>query len=152
MAKANKPFPRRMSAMILVQLFRARTVLATLSLVCLLWLSNQSGLAAEQSDPFAVENTKQEGAKASKKGKPAPIDRRIDFDITITPKMARRGETVQLTVAGTPRPGFHTYPLTQRSADPAQDPGQLSTLQYGAVQGLQPLWPVDESTPQPKHE
>jgi thiol:disulfide interchange protein len=105
-----------------------------------------------KDEPAAPGQGNQESAKATPKGKPTPIDERIDFEITVTPRQVRRGETAQLTIRGTPRPGFHTYPLTQRSADPAQDPSQLSTLTYGSVSGVQPLWPVVESDPQPKLE
>src|SRR5205823_5715154 len=100
-------------------------------------------LAAAQEDPFAPINQakrgNQETAAAVPKGKSTPIDDRIDFEITVKPKHARRGEVVQLTVTGTPRPGFHTYPLTQRT--PNQEPSQLSTLTYGPAPGLQPLGP-----------
>src|SRR5207245_652173 len=74
------------------------------------------------------------------------------FETTVTTQQARRGETVQLTIAGNPKPGFHTYPLTQKSANRMQDPSQLCTLRYGPVPGLQPLWPITESDPQSKLE
>src|SRR5579871_295046 len=119
------------------------------------------GAKKDPSDPFAGANQTKDAAAAPKdrtiakgtsKGKPTPIDDRIDFEITLTPNQARRGETVQLMIKGTPRPGFHTYPLTQRSANPLQDPSQLSTIKYGQVPGIQPLWPVAESDPQFKRE
>src|SRR5438093_11999192 len=117
--------------------FATRAWWVGLSLLSLLWLVNP---AAAQDDLFAPANQKSEPAKqtpATAKGKPTPFDERIDFAITVTPQEGRRGETVQLTITGTPRPGFHTYPLTQRSADrEAQDPGQLSQLKYGEVAGL----------------
>jgi cytochrome c biogenesis protein CcdA len=108
--------------------------------------------AKEADDPFAPANTVETRAAATRNGKSTPIDERIRFEITIAPTKVRRGEIAQLTITGTPKPGFHTYPLTQRSADPAQDPSQLSTLTYGSVSGVQPLWPVVESNPQPKLE
>jgi thiol:disulfide interchange protein DsbD len=130
--------------------------------------SNTAGKAGkvagtEADDPFAPANQVKDGGtqtgpatevhpKATRRGKPSPIDQRIEFEMSIAPTRVRRGEVAQLTVTGTPRPGFHTYPLTQRSADPAQDPSQLSTLTYGSVSGVQPLWPVVESDPQPKLE
>jgi thiol:disulfide interchange protein DsbD len=127
-----------------------------LSFAFLLCLAGYLPLWAGQDDPFAPANkTADNGrpaAKATSKGKSTPIDDRIDFEITVTPKEARRGELIHLAVTGTPRPGFHTYPLTQRSAEPAQDLSQLSTLTYGTVPGIQPLWPVIESEPQPKRE
>jgi thiol:disulfide interchange protein DsbD len=130
--------------------------------VLVLWFFGSLPLSAGQEDPFAPANqakngparkeSKQATAKAASKGKRTPIDDRIDFEITVMPREARRGEVVHLTITGTPRPGFHTYPLTQRSSDPAQDPSQLSTLQFGTVPGIRPLWPVIESDPQPKQE
>lgn len=154
--------------------FPAGICLVGVSLGSLFWLMAALPGTAGQDDPFAVENkadddpfapakeadpkpaavgkVSQESATATRKGKATPIDERIDFEITVTPKQGRRGETVRLTITGTPKPGFHTYPLTQRSADPAQDPSQLSRLEYGSVAGLQPLWPVVESEPQPKLE
>jgi cytochrome c biogenesis protein CcdA len=120
-------------------------------------------LGRDADDPFAPANQVKDGrpqtgqgneapTTATRTGKPTPIDERIHFEVTIAPRKIRRGEIAQLTVAGTPRPGFHTYPLTQRSANPAQDPSQLCTLTYGSVAGVQPLWPVVESSPQPKLE
>src|SRR6266851_8583322 len=117
----------------------------------------------DSDDPFAPAKQVKGGsagaapedratAKATRKVNATPIDDRMDFEITVTPRQARRGETVLLTIACAPKPGFHTYPLTQRSANPLQDPVQLSTLKYSSVPGLQPLWPITESDPQPKLE
>jgi thiol:disulfide interchange protein len=151
--------------------------LSGLGLLCLLWLINAGSLRAEPQDPFAPQNQAaakqdagdlfapanksstgpakpvpkdQETATAARTPKRSPLDDRITFAITVTPQQARRGETVHLKVTGTPMPGFHTYPLTQRTAD--QDESQLATLTYGSVPGLKPLWPVVESAPQPKLE
>jgi thiol:disulfide interchange protein len=122
-------------------------------LFSIFWLASSLPLMAGQDDnPFAPAIQAKSSPAPLLKRKSTPIDDRIDFEITVTPKEARRGEIVHLTVTGTPKPRFHTYPLTQRSADPAQDPAQLSTLKYGTVPGLQPLWPIVESDPQPKHE
>src|SRR5438067_7349313 len=116
----------------------------------------------DADDPFAPTQPNQGGGTLPKPAEPnttkaaqakrSPIDDRIDFAIRVMPRRARRGETVQLTITGTPKPGFHTYPLTQRAGNPAQDISQLSTLKYGSVPGLQPLWPITESDPQPKLE
>src|SRR5437667_7078842 len=78
--------------------------------------------AKAQDDPFA--QTPQANAKppaANAPGSPAaknPTADRIDFAVSVTPKEAKRGETVQVVITGTPRPGFHTYPLTQRADNP----------------------------------
>jgi thiol:disulfide interchange protein DsbD len=118
----------------------------------------------DRDDPFApanevrpqqvsdvVENRNQEKAVARKLND-TPIDERIDYDVAVSPSRVRRGETVKLTIIGAPRPGYHTYPLTQRSSDPAQDPSQLSSLRYSGIPGVQPLWPVTESDPEFKTE
>jgi thiol:disulfide interchange protein DsbD len=62
------------------------------------------------------------------------------------PVKVRRGEILQLTITGTPKPGFHTYPLTQRA--PKQDVPGLSSITYQEVVGLKPLWPIEESKPE----
>jgi thiol:disulfide interchange protein DsbD len=95
-----------------------------------------------QDDPFAPTAPPPNSVA---KGRKNPTDDRIDFAVSVDPVKARRGQTVRVTIRGTPRPGYHTYPLTQRSADPAQDDSQLSNLTYDDTKGLKPLWPVSES-------
>jgi thiol:disulfide interchange protein DsbD len=58
----------------------------------------------------------------------------------------RRGEVARLIITGTPKPGYHTYPLTQRA--PKQDEAGLCFITYQDVPGLKPLWPVEESPPE----
>jgi thiol:disulfide interchange protein DsbD len=55
---------------------------------------------------------------------------------------------VQLKITGTPVPGYHTYPLTQRADNPNQAVNQLSKLVFDDAAGLQPLYPVEESQPE----
>src|SRR5437762_5063280 len=98
------------------------------------WGGFVSQRARAQDDPFAQP-------PAGKN----PSDERIDFAVTVLPKEARRGETVKLTVTGTPRPGFHTYPLTQRASNSFQDEIGLSQVIFDNPPGLQPLWPVTET-------
>jgi thiol:disulfide interchange protein DsbD len=97
--------------------------------------------AGAQDDPFA-----QVPAPGSAPGK-NPTMERIDFDVSVKPQDAKRGETVKLTITGMPLPGFHTYPMTQRTDNPLQDEIALSKLTFEKTAGLQPLWPVDESAP-----
>jgi thiol:disulfide interchange protein DsbD len=83
-----------------------------------------------------------------KSAKPATKDKLarpqlIQFSVSVTPQEARRGETVKLTITGKPRPGYHSYPLTQRTADQAE-----VTLKYEETTGLKPLQPVTESAPE----
>jgi thiol:disulfide interchange protein DsbD len=55
-----------------------------------------------------------------------------------------RGERVLIVVKGTPRPGWHTYPILKTA--PGQDEFQLSKLTVTG-DGVAPLWPVTESEP-----
>jgi thiol:disulfide interchange protein DsbD len=76
-----------------------------------------------------------------------PTDDRIDFEASVTPKEVRRGETVKLTITGKLRPGFHTYPITQRTAD--QDEMGLSKMTIENLpSGLKLLWPIKETEPE----
>jgi thiol:disulfide interchange protein len=59
-----------------------------------------------------------------------------------------RGETFKLTITGKPRKGFHTYPITQRAANPEQVPLGLSRIKFEPTPGLQPLWPITETQPE----
>src|SRR5262249_19437862 len=83
-------------------------------------------------DPFApanaIANKKPRGPAAARvkeisKKRPPTADR-IDFQVSVEPTKARRGETVKLAINGKPRPGFHTYPITQKT--PNQDKGFLT--------------------------
>lgn len=107
--------------------------------------------AAEPDDPFSAANE----AKKGKATKPEPAkDKSLSTDATanlirlemvLDPAEGRRGETVRLTITGTPKDGYHTYPITQRSEDPIQDPSGLSKLVFGPSPGLKPLTPIYES-------
>src|SRR5262249_3377642 len=129
-------------------LWLGATVLATLSAF---------RVAAAQDDPFDVKNKLPDKSPVVKQpavripilsplSKKSAAGERIDFDVSITPKQARRGEMVRLTIRGTPKPGFHTYPITQRADNQTED--QLSQLTYSEHQGLMPLPPLEESEPQ----
>ncbi len=116
--------------------------------------------AVAQDDPFA-EIPKQ-NAKPSAKSPVAnapgsdtrknPTDDRIDFEVSVKRQEAKRGETVKLIIKGIPRPGFHTYPMTQRADNQFQDELALSKLIFENTPGLQPLWPISESDPETKEE
>src|SRR5262249_12998097 len=63
---------------------------------------------------------------------------------------ARRGEVIALVITGTPKEGWHTYPMTVRSEDEkAQSISQLTRLSLKATPGLTPLWPRQE-VPEPE--
>jgi thiol:disulfide interchange protein DsbD len=104
-----------------------------------------AGPVLAQDDPFASQPS---AAAKPASGRKDPSEDRIDFQIAVEPKQARRGETVRVSIRGVPRPGYHTYPLTMRSSDPSQDPTQLCQLTYERTAGLLPLWPVSESQPE----
>ncbi len=76
------------------------------------------------ADPFHPMNEK--GAK------PAPMK-------------IRRGEVVKLVIEGRLKPGYHTYPLTTRTA--RQEPEKVSKITFDDSPGLAPLWPVIETPP-----
>lgn len=72
--------------------------------------ANEAGAAA-----IAEKVNVQPARPANKAGPQLTIADVIDFDISVTPKEVRPGQTVKLTITGTPKPGYHAYPLTQRT-------------------------------------
>jgi thiol:disulfide interchange protein DsbD len=89
---------------------------------------------------------------------------RIDFSATLgavdpfsdsnieEPKelAVRRGEVLVLRILGTPKTGFHTYPITQRSEN--QDENGLSKLTFKNNPVFSPIYPLKESEPEWKEE
>jgi hypothetical protein len=89
---------------------------------------------------------------------------RIDFSATLgavdpfsdsnieEPKelAVRRGEVLVLRIQGTPKKGFHTYPITQRSEN--QDENGLSKLTFKNNPIFSPIYPLKESEPEWKEE
>ena len=114
----------------------------------------------DPDDPFDPVNRLADGAEQAtgRKIRQSSLDERIEFRVGISPPRARRGEMAKLTIQGMPKPGFHTYPLTKRSAaltpegSAVQDPIGLSKIIYKENPGLQPLWPVTETEPVPVNE
>jgi thiol:disulfide interchange protein DsbD len=128
-----------------------------------------SVLQADARDPFAKANEATRAAQAGKPGadpfdpankadikvaqgearKPQPAAPKrgvasvIDFEVSVTPKEVQPGQTVKLTITGIPKPGFHTYPLTQRT--PTQEGRYVTRLQYQESPWLKPLWPLTET-------
>jgi thiol:disulfide interchange protein DsbD len=103
------------------------------------------------SPSVAADNPSGAG-KPSKK--PLTVGDLINFEFLVIPPEVKRGEVLTLIITGTPKPGYHTYPMTQRSDDKdkdgveAQSESQLTTLHYGNAPAFKPLWPVTESTPE----
>lgn len=75
---------------------------------------------------------------------------RIDFSATISHKEAKPGDIITVTIIGKPRPGFHTYPLTQRATDQLED--QLTSIYYLDTTVFRPLYPIKETPPERKDE
>lgn len=109
-----------------------------------------SAFSAQPDDPFHPLNAAGATLPPGKAGapKPDPTADLVRFEFTLEPGEGRRGQTVRLTITGTPKSGYHTYPLTQKSEDPAQDESGLNRLVFTAPPGLVPLQPVIESDPQ----
>ena len=66
----------------------------------------------------------------------------------LEPLKVRPGEVVRLTITATPEPGYHTYPVTQRSSAPEMTDAFLTKIKFQDAPGLKPLWPISESEPE----
>jgi thiol:disulfide interchange protein len=110
-------------------------------------------LGAGQRDPFAAENqavppdpfAAQKEAKVA--GNPPAVrggvSDLIHFTVTMTPKTARRGETVQMTITGQLKPGFHTYAYNKHTENQA-----VPEFSFEKNSNLKPLQKeVQESEP-----
>ncbi len=95
-------------------------------------------------------------------GKPPATADRIDFKVDLqpqdpfsdsnkvgAPRAFTRGEVIRLVIEGTPRKGFHTYPLTKQFEE---QKANVSTIKYVKNDDLQLLWPVTETPPEPINE
>ena len=103
-------------------------------------------------------------AQTPEKSPPPATASRIDFSATLgavdpfsdsnieEPKelAVRRGEVLVLRILGTPKTGFHTYPITQRSEN--QDENGLSKLTFKNNPIFSPIHPIKESEPEWKEE
>lgn len=103
------------------------------------------------------------GQSPEKTGAPATAAR-IDFTVTLgavdpfsdsnfeAPKelSVRRGEVLLLRIQGNPKPGFHTYPITQRTE--SQDENGLSKINFINNPVFTPIHPLKESEPEWKEE
>lgn len=103
--------------------------------------------AKPDDDPFSPTNKSEPSRAAAPARRTDAVADRIDFEVAVEPKQARRGETVKLTITGKPRPGYHTYPITQRTPD--QDESGLSRIKYEPDPALKPLPPLTESKAEP---
>jgi thiol:disulfide interchange protein DsbD len=105
-------------------------------------LTSTAPAAAQTDDDFFKEAN-----LASTDKKPSATDDLITFAVKVEPAEARRGQTVRLTISGTPKSGHWAYPLTVRAA--GQDAAfLLRDLIFSDAPGIKPLWPITESDPQ----
>jgi thiol:disulfide interchange protein DsbD len=98
-------------------------------------------LSLLQDDPFA------DGNKAQTKVLDKTLDL-LQLEAVAEPKEARPGQVVRLTIKGTLKDGYHTYPITQYSEDPAQGPSGLTQLEFKQSAAFRPLAPVTETEPE----
>src|SRR5947209_12478464 len=76
----------------------------------------QSRQDTGEDDPFADLNRAKPAARedrappAKASTRKDPTEGLIRFDVSVTPPEARPGQTVRLTIKGTPKEGYHTYP------------------------------------------
>jgi thiol:disulfide interchange protein DsbD len=118
--------------------------------------SNRAAKAAQPAadDPFAEANRAKALAGRAPAPQPAakadPTANLLRFDVSVTPAEAKPGQVVRVTITGTPKEGYHTYPLTRRTEK--QDEAGLSQLRYEPNPQLRPLWPVTESEGEFKDE
>jgi thiol:disulfide interchange protein DsbD len=101
---------------------------------------------AKKEDPFSQERriTQQQPPVKTEEAAHVP---HLTLEAAVEPKRARRGETVKLTITGTVEPGFHTYPVTQRT--PGLTDSGLCRIEYQPSPALQPIWqPFTETPPE----
>ena len=100
-----------------------------------------SNLKADPSDPF--DRTHRAKPKLSRASYELP--NQISFKARVEPESAKPGQIVRLIVTGEPAKGYHTYPLTRRTAQ--QSLVKLAKMTLEESPGLAPLWPIQESNP-----
>jgi thiol:disulfide interchange protein DsbD len=114
-----------------------------------LLLGRAAPAPTEDYDPFSPANrapARSPTPAPPAPGKQEPAAKVVTFTAAAEPKEVTRGTTFRLTIAGTPKDGYHTYPITRRADNEIQE-GQLSRLKYQDTQGLKPLWPITENEP-----
>jgi thiol:disulfide interchange protein len=112
-----------------------------------LWLLCASGVSA--ASPYETS-------------KPQDTSPYIDFEVALFPedpfsdlnqpdlkeRAFPRGTVITVVIWGKPKEGYHTYPVTQASADPAQAEGQLTRITFEKSPGLEVLPGLKESEPE----
>ncbi|HZU34582.1 MAG TPA: cytochrome c biogenesis protein CcdA [Gemmataceae bacterium] len=92
---------------------------------------------------WAADTPGQPARPAKKK---LTTDEMLRFSVAVKPEKVRRGQTVTVTVTGTPTVGYHTYPITQRTSK--QDEVGLTRLTMGGSRGLKAVPGITEDKPQ----
>jgi thiol:disulfide interchange protein DsbD len=117
----------------------------------------------DPDDPFSEVNKlerkpEQLGKADAEKNKltanPAPVVKgknpaadNIEFTASVAPQSGKPGEVVKLTISGNIRPGYHTYPITQRTPDWLES--GLSRIEFEPSADFKPIWrPFTESQPE----
>ncbi len=98
--------------------------------------------SAAHAESFAVGDPPATADRIDFKVDLRPQDPFSDANKVGAPREFRRGEVVQLVIEGTPRKGFHSYPLTKQYTDQA---GNISTIKYAKNDDVQVVWPVVET-------
>ena len=107
-----------------------------------------AGLTAH-AESFAVGDAPSTAKRIDFKVDLQPQDPFSDANKVGAPRAFTRGEVLRLVIEGTPRPGFHTYPLTKQYKDQT---GNVSTIKYAKNDDVQLLWPVTETPPESINE
>src|ERR1043165_8363515 len=121
-------------------------------------VSNRSLLILYVFAGIATFNFTADGGE--KKGTKPDIGELVKFEVRIQPEdpfdprnavsfkgdwKIRRGQVIRLELHAKLTEGWNSYPITQRTS--VQDPGQLSKWEIEKTPGIQPLWPLYESSP-----
>src|SRR2546425_6493332 len=102
-----------------------------LAIAALAFVVGTTHAQPDADDPFATGPKRQ-------------LEDLIHFRVEVTPKQARRGETVRLRITGILAKGYHTYPITQRTRNYPEY--GLTTIEFADTPGIRPLWkPLEES-------
>jgi thiol:disulfide interchange protein len=113
-----------------------------------LMLLTVAGLTAH-GESFAVGTPPATADRIDFKVDLQPQDPFADSNKVGAPRAFTRGEVIRLVIEGTPRKGFHTYPLTKQYQD---QKGNVSTIKYVKNDDVQLLWPVVETPPESINE
>jgi thiol:disulfide interchange protein len=101
-----------------------------------------------KKDPFDLSN--KAGPRSSKEPqrKTGGVADRIDFEVSVAPKVAAPGQTVKLTITGILKPSFHTFAFTQRTPKQNIKGRTISVVEINKVPGIKRLWPMVETAPE----